>query len=159
MFTAHGYRSPAGALADLLRWDPRRSRRYVTAAEQVVDRVGLDGETLPARLEATAAEFAAGQISMRHVEVIAALLSTKAAERIPAEKWAAAEEQLAAHAPDYTPAELHTWGTRRPGRRLRRPRHARVAAPPPRCRSSTLRPMPHRHGSGCWQRRGRRDRM
>ncbi len=111
VFTGHGYRSTAGALADLVRWDPRVSRRFVTAAEQVVDRVGLDGDLLPARLAATAAGFAAGEISMRHVEVIAGLLATPAAERIPAEKWAAAEQELAGHAPDYTPAELHTWGT------------------------------------------------
>jgi 5-methylcytosine-specific restriction protein A len=55
--------------------------------------------------------FASGEIGMRHVEVIAALLGTSAAERLPTGTWADAERQLAAHAPDYTPAELHTWGT------------------------------------------------
>ena len=111
VFAEHGYRSPSGALADLLRWDPRRSRRFVTAAGQVVERVGLDGETLPARLPATATVFASGEIGMRHVEVVAALLGSAAAERLPPQIWADAEQQLAAHAADYTPAELHAWGT------------------------------------------------
>jgi hypothetical protein len=111
VFARHGYRSAAGALGDLLRWDPRRARRYVTAADQVVDRVGLGGETVPARLSATATVFASGEAGMRHVEVIAAVLATAQAERLAPEVWADAEQQLAAHAPDYTPAELHTWGT------------------------------------------------
>ncbi len=111
VFTGRGYRSPAGALADLLRWDPRRARRYVGAADQVIEKVGLAGEPLPARLEATATVFASGETSMRHVEVIASVLTTSAAERLAPSVWADAEQQLAAHAADYTPAELHTWGT------------------------------------------------
>ena len=99
-------------MADLLRWEPRRSRRFVFAAERVAPRFTLDGTELPPTLETTSAAFAAGEISMRHVEVISTLLGTKAAERIGPDKWAGAERELAAHARDFTPPELQAWGTR-----------------------------------------------
>jgi hypothetical protein len=105
-----GYRSTAGALADLLGWDRGEARRCVVAAEQVCSRVGLDGEVLPARLPATAEVFAAGGIGLRHVEVVARVLGSEAAGRLAPEAWAGAEEVLAEHAGRHTPAELHTFG-------------------------------------------------
>ena len=97
-------------MAETLRWEPRRSRRFVSAAERVAPQFALDGTELPPTLETTSAVFAAGEISMRHVEVISTLLATKAAERIGPDKWEGAEAELAAHAPD-SPPELQAWGT------------------------------------------------
>lgn len=112
VFTDRGYRSAVPALADLLRWERRQARRHAVAAEQVVDRVGLDGTACPPVLPATATVFAAGEIGLRHVEVVAAVLGTRTAERLDPGTWAGAEEALAEAATSYTPAELHTWGTR-----------------------------------------------
>ncbi|BBG01334.1 MULTISPECIES: HNH endonuclease signature motif containing protein [Pseudonocardia] len=111
IYTERGYRSPATALADLLRWEPRRARRFTTAAEAVTTRTGLDGTPLPARLPATATVFASGEVSLRHVEVISALLGSAPATRLDTGTLAGAEEALAGQALLSTPAELHTWGT------------------------------------------------
>jgi len=110
VFTERGYRSTAGALADLLGWERFEARRRVLAAEQVSARVGVDGAVLPARLPATAAVFAAGGAGLRHVEAIARVLRYPAAQRLSPEQWAGVEEQLAATADCYTPSELQTWG-------------------------------------------------
>ncbi|MFR9801952.1 DUF222 domain-containing protein [Pseudonocardia sp. RS010] len=111
VFAERGYRSPAGALGDLLRWERFEARRRVVAAESVCEQIGLDGEALPARLPATATAFAAGEAGLRHVEVIARVLDSAAARRLDPETWAGAEVQLAAKAPLYTPSELYSWGT------------------------------------------------
>ncbi|MCE3554126.1 13E12 repeat family protein [Pseudonocardia sp. RS11V-5] len=111
VFAERGYRSPTGALSDLLGWERFQARRRVIAAENVCAQIGLDGSVLPARLPATATVFAAGEAGLRHVEVIARLLDSGPARRLPAETWAGAEVQLAANAANYTPSELHTWGT------------------------------------------------
>ena len=79
VFTERGYRSPTQALSDLIGWEGREAHRRVVAAEQITARVGLDGSVLPARLPATAAVFTAGRTGLRHVEVIARLLNSKAA--------------------------------------------------------------------------------
>jgi len=109
-FTERGYRSPVGALGDLLGWERFEARRRVTAAEHVCARVGLDGTPLPARLPATAEVFEAGQASLRHVDAIARVLASASAERLTPEAWAQAEAQLAAKASVYTPSELQSWG-------------------------------------------------
>jgi 5-methylcytosine-specific restriction protein A len=110
-FAERGYSTPASALGDLLGWERAEARRRVMAAEQVSERVGLDGTALPARLPATAEAFAAGQAGLRHVEVIARLLDAPAAQRLSPPVWAGAEAELAAHAGAYTPSELHAWGS------------------------------------------------
>jgi hypothetical protein len=111
VFAERGYTSVSAALSDLLGWERFEARRRVVAAEQVTPRVGLDGTPLPARLPATAAVFAVGRASLRHVEVIARVLGADAAGRLSPQQWAGAEAQLAAKADVYTPSELHTWGT------------------------------------------------
>jgi len=111
VFAEHGYRSPVQALSDLLGWERFEARRRVVAAEQVTPRTGLDGAVLPARLPATAEVFADGRTGLRHVEVIARVLASKAAGRLSPEVWAGAEAQLAGKADQYTPAELQQWGT------------------------------------------------
>jgi 5-methylcytosine-specific restriction protein A len=111
VFTERGYKSSAAALADLLRCERFEARRRVVAAEQVAARVGLDGAGLPARMPATAVEFEAGRAGLRHVEAIARVLATPAAERLTPEQWAGAEAALADKAGVYTPAELQAWGS------------------------------------------------
>src|SRR5690349_2638862 len=112
VFSERGYKSTVGALGDLLGWERFEARRRVLAAEQVTPRVGLDGSPLPARLPATAAVFGDGRASLRHVDVVARVLGSKAAGRLSPEQWAGAEEQLAAKTDEYTPGELYAWGTR-----------------------------------------------
>jgi Domain of unknown function (DUF222)/HNH endonuclease len=109
-FGERGYKSTAGALRDLLGWERFEARQRVVAAEQVSPRTGLDGSVLPPRLPATAAVFAGGAASLRHVDAIARVLRSPAAERLCPQQWAGAEQQLAAKAADYTPSELQTWG-------------------------------------------------
>jgi Domain of unknown function (DUF222) len=111
VFAERGYKTPVAALCDLLGWERFEARRRVVAAEQVGERISLDGRALPAKLVATARAFGAGQASLRHVEVIARVLASPAAARLSPEVWAGAEEQLAGQAGEYTPAELATWGT------------------------------------------------
>lgn len=109
-FTERGYRHTAHALHDLLGMERPDARRRVTAADHVCDRVGLNGEVLPARLPGTATAFTAGVAGLRHVEVIAALLSSAPAGRLSPEVWAAAEAELADKAALYTPAQLREYG-------------------------------------------------
>jgi Domain of unknown function (DUF222)/HNH endonuclease len=109
-FAERGYKSTAGALADLLGWEAFEARRRVHAAEHVCPQVGLDGTVRPPRLAATAQVFTAGQARLRHVEVIAKLLDSPAARRLAPHRWAGAEATLAAKAGEFTPSELQTWG-------------------------------------------------
>jgi Domain of unknown function (DUF222)/HNH endonuclease len=110
-FTDRGYKSTAGALADLLGWERFEAHRRVHAADHVCPRIGLDGTELPPRLAATAKVFDAGQARLRHVEVIAKLLDSPAAHRLTPQVWAAAEATLAEKATEYTPTQLQSWGT------------------------------------------------
>ncbi|MGH3567694.1 MAG: DUF222 domain-containing protein [Pseudonocardia sp.] len=110
-FAERGYKTAAAALSDLLGWERFEARRRVTAAEQVCPQIGLDGAALPARLAATAEVFAAGAARLRHVDVIAKVLSSPAAGRLTPEVWAGAEAELADKATAYTPSELLTYGT------------------------------------------------
>ena len=98
VFTDRGYQRASHAVADLLGWDLGAANRRVRVAEQVCERVSLDGQVLPARLTDTAAVFAAGEVSLRHVEVIADALGSSAAGRLAPQVWAGAEQQLAARA-------------------------------------------------------------
>ena len=101
---------PVTALADLLGVEHVEARRVVTAAEQVIPRADLQGQVLPARLPATAQAFAAGQASVRHVEVIARLMGGAAAGRLTPDTWQTVEQQLAAQVGNYTPTVLRDWG-------------------------------------------------
>src|ERR687896_492091 len=126
-FTDRGYKSTAGALADLLGWEAFEARLRVHAAQNVCPQIGLDGTARPPRLAATAQVFAAGQARLRHVEVIAKLLDSPAARRLAPHRWAGAEATLAGKATEFTPSGLQSWaagaaretrrgrpGTRRP---------------------------------------------
>lgn len=110
-FAERGYENPATAIADLLGREWVDARRRVTAADHVCDRTGLDGAVLPPRLPATAAMFDADRASLRHVEVIAKILSSDAASRLSPHTWAEAEAILAGHIPDFSPSQLLPVGT------------------------------------------------
>ncbi len=110
-FLTRGYRCTTRALSDLLGWEYREARRRATAAEDVFSRTTLDGTPLPPRLPATAAALTAGDIALRHVEVIGRALGTDAAARLTPAQWDGVETQLAADATRLNPGELHTLGT------------------------------------------------
>src|SRR5687767_331268 len=74
VFAAHGYRKPELAIADLLGLERGQARSIVVAAEAVSERTGQDGEA-PV-LPATAAAFAAGTATLRHVTTIADVLAS-----------------------------------------------------------------------------------
>ncbi|HXV92801.1 MAG TPA: DUF222 domain-containing protein [Pseudonocardia sp.] len=103
---------PVSEARDLLGWDRAEARRRVQAAEQVCERIGLDGQVLPARLPATAAAFAAGRAGLRHVDAVAAALASPAAVRLSPGIWAGAEAELADKAACYTPSELRGYAVR-----------------------------------------------
>ncbi len=106
VFTDRGYSRPAQAVADLLGWDLGPASRRVRVAEQVCERVSLDGQSLSARLPDAAKVFEAGEVSLRHIEVIADALGSSAAGRLAPEVWAAAEQKLATRARECRPREL-----------------------------------------------------
>ena len=112
VFAERGYRTVALALCDLLGFDRAEARRRVVAAEQIGERVGLDGQPLAPRLPATSTAFAGGRMGLRHLDVIARLLASPAATRLAPQVWAGVEEKLAERAPEYPPSELQTWGAR-----------------------------------------------
>ena len=109
-FADRGYKSAVKAVADLLGCEQFEARRRVVAAEHVCPRVGLDGTVLPPRLAATAEAFDAGRASLRHVEVIARVLGSAAANRLAPDVWAGAEAVLAEKAGEYVPCQLQAWG-------------------------------------------------
>lgn len=106
VFTERGYSGAAQAVADLLGWDRAMAARRVRVAEQVCRRTSLDGQVLSPPLAACAMAFAAGQVSLRHVEVISDALGKPEAARLTPAVWAGAEEQLAEYATRCTPNEL-----------------------------------------------------
>lgn len=109
-FGERSYRSPAGALSDLLGWERFEARRRVAAAESLRETVDFGGQVLPARMPATPAAFADGSASFRHVDAIARVLNSAVAARLDPETWAGAEVQLAAQRLAFTPNQLYAWG-------------------------------------------------
>ncbi len=109
-FAERGYPSATQALAELLGMERYDARCRAVAAEQVCERIGLDGRRLPARMPATAAAFADGAAGLRHIEVIASVLGSAAAARLTPQVWAGAEAELAHKAEVYTPAQLREYG-------------------------------------------------
>ena len=111
MFAEHGYKSTAGALRDLLGWERFEARRRVTAAEHVSTRVGLDGSRAAGAAARHRRGLRATDGRACDTSTSSPACSTPAAARLTPEQWAGAEEQIAAKTADYTPSELHTWGT------------------------------------------------
>ena len=111
-FAERGYRSAASALVDLTGCEPFEACRRVTAAEHIRPRIGLVGDVLEPRLPTTAAVFDDGQISLRHVEVIAGALATPEATRLTPGQWAGVEAELAEKAALYPPKDLLDYATK-----------------------------------------------
>jgi hypothetical protein len=109
-FTERGYKSPTLALTEQLGIEYYDARLRVTATQQVCPRVGFDGAPLPPLLPATAAAFAAGQLSLRHIDVITKVMGSKAAARVDPEDLAVVEANLAENATVFSPAKLHEHG-------------------------------------------------
>ncbi|MCO1656179.1 HNH endonuclease signature motif containing protein [Pseudonocardia humida] len=109
-FAAAGHRRPDSAVASVLTVDRGRAREIVRAAEHVAARVDLQGQVLPPVLPAMAAAFSSGAASLQHVDLIARLLDSPAARRVPPYAWAGIEEQIAAVADTCTPTELARFG-------------------------------------------------
>lgn len=112
VFASRGYRHAAAALADMFGWDHATARRRVAVAEYVGARATLSGEPLVPRCPATAAVFAAGETTLRHVEVIVGALTGAAAGRLPGSVWAGVEAELAAKAAVFGPRELAGYARR-----------------------------------------------
>jgi hypothetical protein len=110
-FAALGYKKPTSALANLLDIDTGEAGQLVTAAQTVHPRTTLQGETLEPRLPATAAAFAAGDITVRHVSVVAKVMESRAAERLAPHVWAHAEQHVAKLAAQAPPKRLHALAT------------------------------------------------
>ncbi|WP_170183724.1 HNH endonuclease signature motif containing protein [Pseudonocardia hydrocarbonoxydans] len=144
VFLTRGYTCTARALADLLGWTGREARRHVVAATDVHRRATLGGEPLPARLPATAAAFSAGDVALRHVEVIGRVLSTPAARRLTPERWSGAEAQLAVAATTLNSGQLETFGTTLVERLDEDGAEPDDTAPP----NNELRLVRHRGGAG-----------
>src|SRR4051812_49210321 len=107
---ARGYKHPKSALANLLDIDSSEAGQLVTAAETVHPRTTLQGETLDPKLPATAAAFAAGEITVRHVAVVATVMESRAGRLAP-HVWAHAEEHVAKLAAQVLPKRLQTQAT------------------------------------------------
>jgi hypothetical protein len=107
-FAARGYKKPESALANLLDISRGEARQLVVAAESVCPRVTLQGETVEPALPATAAVFAGGEISVRHVAAIASVMGSRAAGRLAPHEWAHAEEHVAKLATLVLPQQLFT---------------------------------------------------
>ena len=75
VFADRGYKNPIGAVADLLGCEWADARRRVLGAQQVCQRVGLDGTVLPPRLPATAAAFEDGRIGQALADLCAQVLT------------------------------------------------------------------------------------
>jgi hypothetical protein len=110
-FAARGYKQPKSALANLLDIDSGEAGQLVTAAETVHPRTTRQGETLEPRLPATAAAFAAGDITVRHVSVVATVMESRAAGRLAPHVWAHAEEHVAKLAAQVLPKRLQAQAT------------------------------------------------
>ena len=118
---AKGYKSTVLGLKDLLGWDHDTASRHVRVAQHVGPRTALDGSALEPVLPATAAAFTAGATTLRHVEVIAGLLGSKAAARISLADRESIEDSLGEAAQTFTPREVRDHGPATPrGRRSRR---------------------------------------
>lgn len=109
-FTARGHRQRENAICDLTGDEHWVARHLLTGADTTSERLGEHGETLPPVLPATAKAFTGGAISLRHVVVVAKLMSSPRAERLTPELRDRVEAEIARLARDTTPRKLHTLG-------------------------------------------------
>ncbi len=107
---AKGYKTTTGGLKDLLTWDHDVARQHVRVAQQVGPRFALDGAPLEPVLPATAAAFAAGATTMRHVGVIATLMNSSPASRISLADRMSIEASLGEAAMIFSPRDVRIMG-------------------------------------------------
>jgi hypothetical protein len=110
-FAALGYKKPTSALANLLDIDTGEAAQLVTAVQTVHPQTTPQGETLEPKLPATAAAFATGDITVRHVSVVAKVMESRAAERLAPQVWAHAEQHVAKLATQALPKQLQAQAT------------------------------------------------
>jgi 5-methylcytosine-specific restriction protein A len=109
-FAAKGFKTTTGGLTDLLSWDHDVARQHVRVAQQVRPRFALEGAPLEPVLPATAAAFAAGATTMRHVGVIATLMNSQSASRISLADRVSIEASLGEAAMIFTPRDVRIMG-------------------------------------------------
>src|SRR3954471_21641967 len=101
-----GCKSTTVGLKDLLSWDSDVARQHVRVAQHVGPRFALDGAPLEPVLPVTAAAFAAGATTMRHVGVIATLMNSRSASRISLAARVSIEASLGEAAMIFCPRDL-----------------------------------------------------
>jgi hypothetical protein len=106
-FAKRGYKQPQSALANLLDVERSAARHLVVAAETVTPQDDVAEPELPA----TAKEFAAGEITIRHVDTIATVMSSRTAQRLEPHVRAHAEQHIAKLATELLPGRLRTYAT------------------------------------------------
>jgi 5-methylcytosine-specific restriction protein A len=109
-FAEKGYKTTTGGLKDLLGWDHDIARQHVKVAQHVGPRFTLDGTPLEPVLPVTAAAFAAGATTMRHVGVIAALMNSQPASRISLADRVSIEASLGEAAMIFSPRDVRIMG-------------------------------------------------
>jgi len=109
-FAEKGYKSTTAGLKDLLGWDHDVARQHVRVAQQVGPRTALDGAPLEPVLPVTAAAFAAGATTMRHVGVIATLMNSSPASRISLADRVSIEASLGEAAMIFSPRDVRIMG-------------------------------------------------
>jgi len=105
-----GYKTTTGGLKDLLGWDHDIARQHLRVAQHVGPRTALDGAPLEPVLPATAAAFAVGATTLRHVGVIASLMNSQSASRISLADRLSIEASLGDAARTFTPREVRIMG-------------------------------------------------
>ncbi len=109
-FAEKGYKTTIGGLKDLLGWDHDIARQHVRVAQHVGPRFALDGAPLEPVLPVTAAAFAAGATTMRHVGVIATLMNSRSASRISLADRVSIEASLGEAAMIFSPRDVRIMG-------------------------------------------------
>jgi len=109
-FAEKHYKTTVAGLRDLLGWDLDIARRHVKVAQHVGPRTTLDGAPLEPVLPATAAAFASGATTMRHVEVIASLMNSRTASRVSLDDRISIEASLGDAARTFAPHDVRNMG-------------------------------------------------
>src|SRR5688500_12854777 len=105
-----GYKTTTAGLKDLLSWDHDLARQHIKVAQHVGPRFALDGAPLDPVLPVSAAAFAAGATTMRHVGVIATLMNSRSASRISLADRVSIETSLGEAAMIFTPRDVRIMG-------------------------------------------------
>lgn len=100
-----GYRNDAAFLMATHRLTRRQANARLRLVDQVCGATSLSGGSVPAALPAAGRAFAAGHLTLEHMDVIASAIASLP-PTVRAEHGAAAEELLAAHAAEMSSRDL-----------------------------------------------------